>query len=63
LHKGFGFIDLLDTLRTTLDMADKIGYSQLPILNLVVLLLTCQLLGNNEDVPNFFDLKFRMVED
>jgi len=37
-------------------MADKRVCSQLPILNLVVLLLTLSVLGNNEDVLNFFDL-------
>jgi len=44
-------------------MADKGTYSQLLILNLVVLLLAFLVVGNNEDVLNFFDLKFRTVAD
>jgi len=44
-------------------MTDKRARIQLPILNLVVLLLTLSVRGNNEDVLNFFDLNFRTVED
>jgi len=44
-------------------MADKRTCNQLPILNLVVLLLTLSVVGNNEDILNFFDLKFRTVAD
>jgi len=43
-------------------MADKRVRSELPILNLV-LLLTLSVVEYNEDVLNFFDLKFRTVAD
>jgi len=42
-------------------MADKRVCSQLPILNLLVLLLTLSVVGNKEDVLNFLDLKFGTV--
>jgi len=44
-------------------MADKrVGSQLLPILNLLVVLLL-SVVGNNEDVLNFFDLRFRTVTD
>jgi len=39
-------------------MADKRACSQLLTLNLVVLLLTLSVVGNNEDTLNFFDFNF-----
>jgi len=41
-------------------MADKRACSQLPILILIVTLLTLSV--GNEDVLNFFNLKFRTVQ-
>jgi len=38
-------------------MSDKRACNQLPILNLVVLLLTLSVVGNNEDVLKLFRFK------